>query len=110
MPRAPRYYVYILASKSGALYVGSTSDLPRRKYQHIHCLIPGFTRSYRINRLVWWDATPNARAAVAREREIKSWRRERKVRLIEASNPGWMDLSASWFADTGGQDPSLRSG
>jgi putative endonuclease len=110
MPRARRYYVYILASKSGVLYVGSTSDLPRRMYQHLHCLIPGFTKFYRVNRLVWWDATPNARAAVAREREIKSWRRERKVRLIEASNPGWMDLSASWFPGRGGQDPSLRSG
>ncbi len=110
MPRAPCYYVYILASKSGVLYVGSTSDLARRMYQHIRCLIPGFTKSYRINRLVWWDATPNARAAVAREREIKSWRREKKVRLIESLNPGWLDLSAGWFPDTGGQDPSLRSG
>jgi len=110
MPRTPCYYVYILASKSGVLYVGSTSDLAHRTYQHIHCLIPGFTKAYRINRLVWWDATPNARAAVAREREIKSWRREKKVQLIEATNPGWVDLSAGWFPDTDGQDPSLRSG
>jgi putative endonuclease len=110
MSRAPCYYVYILTSKSGVLYVGSTSNLVRRTYQHLHSLIPGFTSSYRVNRLVWWDSTPNARAAVAREREIKSWRREKKVRLIEANNPGWMDLSAGWFPDTGGQDPSLRSG
>ena len=110
MSRAPSYYVYILASKSGVLYVGSTSDLARRMYQHIHYLIPGFTKSYRVNRLVWWDATPNARAAVAREREIKSWRREKKVRLIESTNPGWLDLVSGWFPDTGGQDPSLRSG
>jgi putative endonuclease len=79
MARAPSNYVYILASKSRVLYVGSTSDLARRMYQHVHCLIPGFTKSYRVNRLVWWDLTPNARAAVAREREIKSWWREKKV-------------------------------
>ena len=110
MPRAPCYYVYILASKSGVLYVRSTSGLTRRMYQHLHGLIPGFTSSYRVSRLVWWDSTPNARAAVAREREIKSWRREKKVRLIEASNPGWLDLAVDWFPDTRGQDPSLRSG
>ena len=78
MARAPCYYVYILASKPGVLYVGSSSDLARRMYQHVHCHIPGFTKSYWVNRLVWWDATPNARSAVAREREIKSWRRERR--------------------------------
>ena len=110
MPRAPCYYAYILASKSRVLYVGSTSNLTRRMHQHLHGLIPGFTSSYRVNRLVWWDSTPNARAAVAREREIKSWRREKKVRLIEATNPGWLDLAADWFPDTGGQDPLLRSG
>jgi putative endonuclease len=100
----------MLASKSGVLYVGSTSNLTRRMYQHVHGLIPGFTSLYRANRLVWWDSTPNARAAVAREREIKSWRREKKVDLIESLNPGWVDLSAGWFPDTGRQDPSLRSG
>jgi putative endonuclease len=110
MSRAPCYYVYMLASKSGVVYVGSTSNLTRRMYQHLHGLIPGFTSSYRVNRLVWWDSTPNARAAVAREREIKSWRREKKVQPIEATNPGWLDLSANWFPDTPGQDPSLRSG
>jgi putative endonuclease len=110
MSRAPCYYVYVLASKSRVLYVGSTSNLSRRVYQHLHGLIPGFTSSYRVNRLVWWDSTPNARAAVAREREIKSWRREKKVSLIESLNPGWVDLCTSWSSDTRGQDPSLRSG
>jgi putative endonuclease len=110
MARSRAYYVYILASRSGVLYVGSTCDLVRRVYQHRHGLLPGFTRQYRVNRLVWWDATPNSRAAVEREREIKSWRREKKVRLIEASNPGWRDLARDWLRETDRQDPSLRSG
>jgi putative endonuclease len=97
MARAPSYFVYLLASKSGVLYVGSTSDLLRRTYQHIHGDFPGFTAKYQVSRLVWWESTPNPRAAVAREREIKSWRREKKIRLIEETNPGWKDLARGWF-------------
>ena len=110
MARARAYFIYIVASKSGVLYVGSTSDLVRRTYQHRHGLIPGFTKRYRVDRLVWWETTPNSRAMVEREREIKGWRREKKVRLIEATNPGWHDLAVDWFRDALGQDPSLRSG
>jgi putative endonuclease len=114
MSRSSSYYVcilvYILASHSRVLYVGSTSDPARRMYQHVQGVFPGFTRTYRVTRLVWWDATPNSRGAVAREREIKSWRREKKVRLIEGSNPEWLDLAVDWFTGTDGQDPSLRSG
>jgi putative endonuclease len=110
MARARAYFVYILASKSGVLYVGSTCDLARRTYQHRHGLIPGFTKQYNVNRLVWWDVTPNSRAAVTMEREIKRWRREKKVRLIEAGNPGWHDLASDWLRGAAGQDPSRRSG
>ena len=110
MARARAYFIYIVASKSGVLYVGSTSDLVRRIYQHRHGLIPGFTKQYNVDRLVWWETTPNSRAMVEREREIKGWRREKKVRLIEAANPGWHDLAVDWFRDAVGQDPSLRSG
>jgi putative endonuclease len=110
MARARAYFVYILASNSRVLYVGSTCDLARRTYQHRHGLLPGFTKQYHVNRLVWWDVTPNARAAVQMEREIKSWRREKKVRLIEATNPGWHDLSLDWLPSSHKQDPSLRSG
>ncbi len=79
-------------------------------YQHRHGLIPGFTKRYQVNRLVWYEVTPNARAAVEMEREIKSWRREKKVKLVEATNPGWHDLAVSWLPAADGQDPSLRSG
>ena len=110
MARALAYFVYILASKSGVLYVGSTCDLARRTYHYRHGLIPGFTKQYNVNRLVWYDVTPNSRAAVEMEREIKSWRREKKVRLIEASNPGWHDLALDWLPRKDQQGPSLRSG
>ncbi len=110
MSRARSYYVYILASRARTLYVGSTSDLTRRVYQHIHGMFPGFTARYRITQLVWWDQTPNAREAVDRERKIKSWRREKKIALIESANPGWRDFAADWFRGQPGQDPSLRSG
>jgi putative endonuclease len=105
-----RYYAYIMASASGVLYTGSTSDLLRRVYQHKHGLLSRFTAEYAVTKLVYYEGTGNSRAAVAREREIKKWRRERKVQLIEAGNPGWMDFAAGWFPDTSGQDPSLRSG
>ena len=95
--RSDRYWVYILCSTSRVLYTGSTSHLVRRVYQHKHGLFPGFTKRYSVTRLVWYDWTPNVAAAVAREREIKGWTREKKIRLIEAANAGWVDLAADWF-------------
>jgi putative endonuclease len=92
-----RYCVYILSSTSRVLYTGSTSNLFRRMYQHKRGLIPGFTKRYAIVRLVYYDCTPNAAAAVAREREIKSWTREKGLRLIETVNACWVDLAADWF-------------
>jgi putative endonuclease len=110
MARSRAFFVYILASKSGVLDVGSTCDLARRTYQHRHGLLPGFTKQYNVNRLVWYDVTPNSRAAVEMERKIKSWRREKKVSLIEATNPGWQDLAVDWLPRSDQQGPSLRSG
>jgi putative endonuclease len=110
--RSDLYCVYILSSSTRVLYVGCTSDLNRRMFQHKHGLLPGFTKRYRVTRLVWYDCTPNVAAAVAREREIKGWSREKKIRLIEATNRGWLDLAADWFPDMReqGPSPSLRSG
>ncbi|MBA2458239.1 MAG: GIY-YIG nuclease family protein [Gemmatimonadales bacterium] len=99
-----------MASVSGVLYTGSTSDLIRRVYQHKHGLLSRFTADYAVTKLVYYEDTRNSRAAVERERAIKKWRREKKVQLIEAANPAWIDLAADWFPDTCGQDPSLRSG
>jgi putative endonuclease len=114
MSREPIRYVYIVASQSRVLYTGITSDLRRRVYQHKRGLIPGFTQQYRVNRLVYFEATSHIRAAIERERQIKSWRREQKLRLIESVNAGWLDLSTDWFSETHGPgpspSPSLREG
>ena len=106
-----RYYVYIMASRSGVLYTGSTSDLLRRVYQHKTATSPwGSTAEYGITRLVYLESTINSRAMVDRERRIKSWRREKKVRLVESLDPGWLDLAADWFSEMPEEDPSLHSG
>jgi len=91
------YYVYIMTNRSGTLYTGVTNDLKRRVYQHKHKLIPGFTSKYAIDRLVYFETTPDVRAAIAREKQIKNRRREKKVTLVEAKNRNWKDLSAGWF-------------
>ncbi len=94
--RPESYFVYILASRSRTLYVGVTRDLPRRLHEHRSGRPPGFTSRYRITRLVHFEQTPDARSAIAREKEIKGWRRAKKVTLIEAENPTWKDLSEDW--------------
>ncbi len=96
MPR--QYYVYLMASQSRTLYVGMTNDLRRRVHEHKAKLIKGFTQKYNVTRLVHFEATSEVRSALAREKEIKAWRREKKVGLIEAGNPGWRDLSLAWEA------------
>ena len=88
------YYVYIMANRSGTIYVGVTNNLPRRLYEHKHHLVPGFTDRYNVDRLVYYETTPDVRAAIAREKQIKRWRREKKVALIESKNRDWKDLSA----------------
>jgi putative endonuclease len=90
------YYVYLMASRSRTLYVGVTNDLQRRVFEHKTKRVPGFTSKYNITRLVHFEMTSDVRAALAREKQIKAWRREKKVTLIEAENPGWRDLSEDW--------------
>ena len=92
------YYVYILASQSRCLYVGVTSDLQQRVWHHKSGAVPGFTRRYRVTRLVYFEQTTDPHAAIAREKQLKRWPRRRKERLIEAGNAGWLDLSAEWYA------------
>jgi putative endonuclease len=87
------YYVYLLAShKHGTLYVGVTSYLLGRVYQHKTGAFRGFTRRYHVHLLVWFECCDDPLTAIAREKEIKKWRREWKINLIESTNPEWLDL------------------
>ena len=103
-----QYYVYIMASLSRTLYTGVSNDLARRTSEHRNKVVPGFTHKYNVTRLVHAEAFGDVRDAIAREKQIKGWRRSRKIELIESANPGWDDLAETWFAAE--QDPSLRSG
>lgn len=87
------YHVYIVASLAKTLYTGVTGDLLRRIHQHKAGDIPDFTARYRVNRLVYFEAYTDIRDAKRREKQIKGWRRERKIELIEATNPEWEDLA-----------------
>ena len=90
------YYVYMLASrKHGTLYIGVTRDLVRRVYQHKSKIVRGFTARYDVARLVWFEIYDDPLTAIAREKELKKWRREWKIRLIEEQNPDWDDLYAT---------------
>ena len=93
------YYVYIMASRSRVLYTGVTNDLARRVHEHKGSLIPGFTSTYRVTRLVFFEEFTDVRDAIAREKQIKGWVRARKVRLIEAHNPTWEDHAEHWFLE-----------
>ena len=91
--RAMTYYVYILASrKHGTLYIGVTNDLVRRCYEHRTKAVPGFTAHHGVSKLMWFEVHEDVHAAIAREKELKKWRRDWKIRLIEDSNPEWDDL------------------
>ncbi len=87
-----QYYVYIMTNHSGTLYVGVTNDLARRVSEHKMGL-SAFTRRYRLARLVYFESTSDITAAIEREKQIKPWRREKKLALIKRMNPHWLDLS-----------------
>ena len=85
--------VYLLASKrNGTLYVGVTSDLVGRVWQHKNGVLGGFTEKYRVHLLVWYESHPTMESAIRREKQIKGWRRAWKIHLIEQSNAEWLDL------------------
>ena len=92
-----RYYVYLMASYRRVLYAGVTNDLNRRVYQHKTKAHPeSFTARYNVNRLVHFEEFTDVREALVREKQIKGWRRSKKVALVEADNPQWKDLSLEW--------------
>ena len=86
-------YVYILASQPyGTLYIGVTRDLIRRVFEHKSGFVPGFTQRYGVKRLVWYEQTDSIICAIHREKQMKAWRRDWKIGLIEQTNPHWEDL------------------
>jgi putative endonuclease len=92
-PFGRTYWVYILASrKHGTLYVGVTSDLAGRVYEHKAGITPGFTSKYGVHDLVYFETFRTIDEAIAREKRLKRWRRDWKINLIERSNPHWVDL------------------
>jgi putative endonuclease len=96
MPDYKLFYAYIMADRSRVLYVGVTSDLYQRVQQHRKGVFEGFTSRYACNRLVWFQRFTGPKEAISREKQIKRWRREKKVLLIEQENPTWLDLAADW--------------
>ena len=91
------YYVYIMTNQSRKLYVGFTNNIRRRVHEHKAGLVEGFTNRYKIDTLVYFESFCDPRAGIAREKQIKSWRREKKLRLIGQENPEWRDLSDGWY-------------
>lgn len=91
------YYTYIVASRSLTLYVGMTGDLKKRVLEHKHKLHEGFSATYNCDRLVWFEQHGEVDDAIAREKQLKGWRRAKKITLIEQRNPTWIDLSEGWY-------------
>ena len=98
--RERRYYVYILGSYSGTLYIGVTGNLRRRIWQHKEHAIEGFTAKHDVTRLLYFETYHEVLNAIAREKQLKGWARAKKVALIEKDNPRWEDLGRKWYSTT----------
>ena len=92
-------FVYIMGSKGGTIYIGVTSDLERRVWEHRNHVHPGFTRQYHVTRLLHMEQFPRMDDAIAREKQLKGWTRATKLELIQQHNPRWNDLAWNWFDD-----------
>ena len=92
-----QFYVYIMTNRSRTLYIGVTNDLVRRVHEHKTKQIEGFTKKYNLAQLVYYECGEDIRESIAREKQLKGWRRSKKVDLVNSSNPRWEDLSEGWF-------------
>ena len=97
MQERNQYYIYIMTNKSGTLYVGMTSNIKKRVFEHKDKLIAGFTKKYNISRLIYFETFGDVYSAIAREKTIKGWLRKKKIELISKTNPDWEDLSSDWY-------------
>lgn len=93
-----KYFTYIVCSRSGTLYIGMTNDIYRRALEHKAGTFEGFASKYGCNRLVYYESFDDVRKAIDREKQLKGWRRSKKIALIEAQNPRWVDLAEKWGA------------
>ena len=91
------YSTYIVASRSHTLYIGVTGNLHKRIFEHKWREHDGFTERYHCDRLVWFENFQEVAQAIAREKQLKGWRRDKKIALIEKTNPAWTDLSRDWY-------------
>jgi putative endonuclease len=94
-----KYWVYIVASRTGTLYIGMTNNLCVRVQRHKSGEIEGFSSQYKCNRLVYWESFDDVLKAINREKQLKGWRREKKIALIESMNPRWEDSAEKWGAE-----------
>lgn len=93
-----KYWVYIVCSRSGTLYIGMCNNIERRMMEHKSGEFEGFASKYHCDRLVFWESFDDVRDAIDREKQLKGWRREKKIALIESMNPRWADLAEKWRA------------
>ena len=91
------FYVYIMGSASNTLYTGMTNDITKRVYQHKNHLIQGFTQKYNVIRLLYFETFRSPSSAINREKQIKKWRRQKKLKLIQSTNPNHDDLAKDWY-------------
>jgi putative endonuclease len=87
------FYVYVLTNTANVLYIGVTSDLAGRLWEHVEERSSQFSAKYNLDKLIYFETYPTAREAIAREKQLKGWRREKKIALIDSMNPAWKDLS-----------------
>ncbi len=102
------FWVYILTSRTGTLYDGATGDMGTRILQHKNDSFEGFTKKYQVHRLVYYESYQYVQTAIRREKQLKGWRREKKINLIEKTNPRWQDLSENWGREMRFRGQSLK--
>jgi putative endonuclease len=93
------YFVYMIASISRVLYIGMTSNLHKRAWEHKNGIFEGFSKQYRCHRLVWFESFDRVANAIDREKQLKRWNRSKKDWLIAQNNPTWEDLAAEWYPE-----------
>jgi putative endonuclease len=94
-----KFWVYIVASQTGTLYVGMTNNIERRMREHKSGEVEGFASRYGCNRLVYWESFDEVQRAINREKQLKGWTRAKKIGLLESMNPRWADLAEKWGAE-----------